>query len=680
MRPGYKEEIMKKIISAIIAVCILLSVVCVATVGSNAATPQYANGTVEGGNILHAMCWSYNTIKDNLDAIKAAGYSAVQTSCIQPPKDYFSSSTTKKDIYWHFYQPIDICVANGNNWLGTKAELTALCSAAHEKGISIISDIVVNHMASPGSNGSYNSTNRSKDINQDLLTDESCWHNQNKPLDNSRYGMVLYDNNNQPDLNTSSTKVQNYVISLLKEAVDCGVDGFRFDGAQNIETPLDDSGYNSYFWPNVMNAVNSYTNRTLFSYGEVYGTAFNDAALNDYVNYIGHVSDPGSGVNALWGVEGSNAANVANYSYENGKEAKNNVIWVESHDTYYGNYSTNGVYDHNIIRAWAIVGSRAGSTGLFFVRPGSEAVATAASTNTTWQSTAVAEVNKFKNYFRGQSEYLSSSGNVAYNERGSGGVVISKLDGAGSVSIARHMMNDGTYTDQISGNTFTVSNGVISGDVGDSGVAVVYNPSNTSMTEPTYASSGKTLTLKPGVWNTDDAWFAAYFYGSNGEAWMKMSGSGSTYTVDAPAGFTNVIFARMNSANTYSLDWNNKWNQTGDLTIPASNATYTITDWGSETSPGSWTVDPTTAPTTAPASAPSGTYLVGDADGSGEITVLDVTTIQRKLAEYSCKSYDADAADANQNGEVEITDATAIQRRLADYSDNYHIGEQVSRG
>ncbi len=118
-----------------------------------------------------------------------------------------------------------------------------------------------------------------------------------------------------------------------------------------------------------------------------------------------------------------------------------------------------------------------------------------------------------------------------------------------------------------------------------------------------------------------------------------MSGSGSTYTVDAPAGYPNVIFVRMNKDDTYTMDWTNKWNQTNDLTVPASNATYTISGWGSGTDicPGSWTIDSTTAPTNAtetptsatdapttataateaPTSAPAATdyYLVGSMTG-----------------------------------------------------------------
>ena len=702
---------MKKLLSIIMAVCIMTAGLCISglVTPSVMSASQYSqtDTPVEGGNILHCMCWSYNTIKANLDDIKAAGYTAVQTSCIQPPKDYNVYDSTKANVWWHFYQPVDFCVADGNNWLGTKAELTSLCETAHEKGIKIIADVVVNHMANPGSHGSYNG--RSGEINETLLKDEDCWHNTGTALTGSdRYDMVMHDNSNLPDLNTSNSKVQSMVLAMLKEAIDCGVDGFRFDAAQNIETPRDADNIKSMFWANTIGEANSYAStkgKTLYSYGEVYYDAWGgDNVLDDYIWYIGHVTEPNSGMEALGGVQGQDASRVAAVNYKNNRSASKNLLWVESHDSYYsgtgyGGTQTSSVGNDSIVRAWAIIGSRADATAMYFARPGSEYV-TNATNDTTWKSTAVAEVNKFKNYFRGKSEYLATSGKVAYNERGTAGVVISKLDGGGSVSLTAHTIASGTYTDQISGNTFTVSGGKITGTVGSTGVAVVYNPSNTSATEAPIAYSGVTLTLKTGVWNADSAWFAAYFYG-NGVKWMKMSGPGSTYTVDALAGYPNVIFVRMNKNDTSTMSWDNKWNQTIDLTVPTVNSTYTISGWGSGTDvcPGSWSIDATEAPTQAPTQAPTAaptqapttaptevpttaptdaaeTYVLGDTDGNGFVTILDATHIQRILVELESADEKTRIRGNVYGDGLDILDATYIQRYLVQYPDTLGIGDE----
>ena len=65
-------------------------------------------------------------------------------------------------------------------------------------------------------------------------------------------------------------------------------------------------------------------------------------------------------------------------------------------------------------------------------------------------------------------------------------------------------------------------------------------------------------------WQQSGARFAAYFFG-NGEKWVDMVHIGdNVYSVEIPSGYPNVIFCRMNP-NTTANNWNNKWNQTGDL-------------------------------------------------------------------------------------------------------------------
>ena len=85
--------------------------------------------------------------------------------------------------------------------------------------------------------------------------------------------------------------------------------------------------------------------------------------------------------------------------------------------------------------------------------------------------------------------------------------------------------------------------------------------------EGTYATitGGTKLYLVPNGWDVDGAWFAAYFYNSSSNAWVKMTkmGSGATYVAEAPSGsWNNVIFCRMNPAYS-SPSWNSGrvWNQ-----------------------------------------------------------------------------------------------------------------------
>ena len=106
------------------------------------------------------------------------------------------------------------------------------------------------------------------------------------------------------------------------------------------------------------------------------------------------------------------------------------------------------------------------------------------------------------------------------------------------------------------------------------------------------AADDSTVYLNPGNdWIGGDARFAIYTWGgAAGEKWIDMvdSDSDGIYEGVVPAGYSNIIFCRMNPAftenkwNTGSETDDNKpvWNQTVDLTLYAG-GTFTITDpWG----------------------------------------------------------------------------------------------------
>ena len=73
------------------------------------------------------------------------------------------------------------------------------------------------------------------------------------------------------------------------------------------------------------------------------------------------------------------------------------------------------------------------------------------------------------------------------------------------------------------------------------------------------------------------------------------------------------------------------------------------------------------APTQAPTDAPAPTVLYGDADDDGEITIRDVTFIQRFCADIALTSpLNERNADVDGDDEISIRDATIIQRFIAD--------------
>ncbi|MBQ9680565.1 MAG: hypothetical protein IJV48_07785 [Ruminococcus sp.] len=65
--------------------------------------------------------------------------------------------------------------------------------------------------------------------------------------------------------------------------------------------------------------------------------------------------------------------------------------------------------------------------------------------------------------------------------------------------------------------------------------------------------------------------------------------------------------------------------------------------------------------------------MIGDADGDGVIKILDVTVIQRILADFTVPLFNEKAADADGDG-LDITDVTKM-RFLAEFINPYYIGE-----
>ena len=131
----------------------------------------------------------------------------------------------------------------------------------------------------------------------------------------------------------------------------------------------------------------------------------------------------------------------------------------------------------------------------------------------------------------------------------------------------------------------------------------------TIVVEENVASSGeidKLYFITTNQWSDASPRYAAYFFG-NGEKWVDMKEhSTGVYVCDKPEGYPSVIFCRMNPSSTTN-DWNSKWNQTDDLTIPTDKDTYKYDEGQWDKGPGQWL------------STLTGNY--GSSDGTFNVTV-----------------------------------------------------------
>ena len=457
---------------------------------------------IQDGVTLHCWNWSFQEIEENMATIAAMGYTAIQTSPVQPLKEATTDATdTVGGVWWLYYQPVDFVITTDDgNALGTKADLESMIETAHRYGVKVIVDVVANHLGNQTGNDLSNAI-------PEYLKDEAYWHDISKNISSwdDREDMTQNCLDGLPDLNTANDDIQGYVLAFLKECVDIGVDGFRFDMAKSIETPMDDSTFASDFWPTVVGGAESYAQeqygKDLYIYGEVLDDA--KIAIGAYTQYMA-VTDNGWGNHLRTMIAGDSATMVSGY-YKSAS-ASNLVIWAESHDTY-ASQSSSGVSEEDINKTWALVAARANAMGLYLARPESLNQALGVASLTGWDNPEVKAANKFHNAFHGESEAIGNENGFSYVVRGTSGVVLVNVSSSSNeVSVDALGMADGTYTDQITGNTFTVANGKITGTMGSTGIAVVYNVATytvevedttggTVVADKETAEAGETVTL-----------------------------------------------------------------------------------------------------------------------------------------------------------------------------------------
>ena len=429
------------------------------------------------GNILQAFNWKYSDIKDNLSGIANAGFKAVQTSPVQQPK-------SGGPMWYSFYQPVSFSIGT-NSPLGTKQELIDLCTEAETYGIAIICDIVFNHTANIA-DGELESDGTPKvcpevEIYEPYLyehrndaTNPTFHHN--KTATGSGAITQYYAYGDLPDLNTANTYVQERCLSLLKECIDAGVDGFRFDAAKHIETPRDPQ-YASDFWPNVLGTAKEYyheqTGKDLIAYGEILNDVGGNRDIGMYTEYM-KVTDNTyiAKINAA-SVSGD-ASKALEAQMRGDTGACNLVTWVESHDTYVD--ASNHVSNRKTARQYAILASRKDSVSMYLARP-NENVDVATMGDYFFEEEVVGVANRFHNRFFGYEEDQHAKDNVYINERYKegelSGALLVSLSGVCEIELKFNHLGSAVYYDQLSGQAITVRNGKAKVSFDERGIIVL---------------------------------------------------------------------------------------------------------------------------------------------------------------------------------------------------------------
>ena len=552
--------------------------------------------------ILHCWNWSMNNINSNLQNIKDAGFKAIQISPMQTQKDYYGANggDTVSYGWWKLYQPISFSIATKDHAIGVKGELTAMCQKAGQLGIDVVVDVVFNHMANINEN-TLESDGTPK-VNSQVANYESYIYehrndsnnptfHHNKNATGSGAETQYYPYGGLPDLNTSNEKVQERALDYLKECIDCGVDGFRFDAAKHIETP-DDPQYPSDFWTNTLGEAKKYYknkyNKDLFAYGEILGNP--SGRSNSVYTKMMSITDSAQSSDVLNAIKKKDLSKIKE-TYNSKVPANKLVIWGESHDTFANNDGeSKTVSQEDIDKAYAIQTSRKDVSSLYLARPNNiNSDRMGAVGSTSYKGNVVKAINKFHTYFANESEKVTTENNCFINVRGKNGATIVNINNSSTnVKVTTTGLENGTYIDLISNKKFTVSNNEVIVSF-TNGVCVLVNESMASDINNQQGSeepSGTTtyiLTNTKGwdVFN-DNAKVYAYVTGgtySSGE-WIictKVSNTSISFTCDSSA--TTCKIVRFTPSMS-SPGWDQQiWNQTSDIPLGENTAiNYSIGD------------------------------------------------------------------------------------------------------
>ena len=567
-------------------------------------------------------------------------------------------------------------------------------------------------------------------IDNDLKPSE-YWHTFGGGIDWKNRWQVTHGSIGMPDIATENPYVQQKVCNYVQELKSVGVDGLRWDAAKHIGVPSEGDD----FWKSV-------TQYGLYNYGEILGgpddrSTGNEDIMKEYTDYIS-VTDSNYGKELRDSFNSGKAPTSSGNWSEKGISNDKLLYWGESHDTWSNNKDwgfSNEMSQNVIDRAYAVAASRNKVTALYFSRPSStnkESIKMGEKGSTHYTSSEVAQINKFHNAMDGKADYYTVSDGCSVITRKDGGAVIVKGSGSGEVSVENGggYAKPGTYTDAVSGNTFTITSSTISGTIGSSGIAVVYdaepegpsasvNPGSTN-----YNTDELTLTLncknaKNAQYSIDDGAFVNYTNGQQITIGTNLPyDTVTTVTVKASDGkttsdpetytYTKVdpnavkVVAYDNSSTKWSkvnayfwsddnkemTSWpgkkmTDKGNNIFDIEVP-DGAKYVIFNNGdSQTddlriadgnkiySNGSWqnysTVKPT-QPTTAPSTTVRPTTIATQPTTTQPATTQPATTQPSTTQPVTEPSNRILIGDVDLNGTITVSDSTEVQRYIVHIS------------
>ncbi len=309
-----------------------------------------------------------------------------------------------------------------------------------------------------------------------------------------------------------------------------------------------------------------------------------------YCNVISFTKDSQSNYGSFWE---TSAVYRADFSTSKPLYTPNTTSNESKNNTAYYNNGTWSAYSEvPPITKWYIVGSQSNNTDDISWKVSETACVV---NGATGSYTLAVDGNTNKIYFKlvavqNNDQFLCTAAGTTTSVSLSNGVKSAALDWS---------EKDSSNSDYGTWDNFTTATNSSGKDV-----ELVFQPSSSDVESVTFdisssngnnyvtvtenLSTKRTIYLKPGLWDKDGAWFAAYVYGgSSGSKYYTFTEvEDGIYSAEIDtAAYPKVQFLRMSSsATTPSTSGDNLWNSVSNQSFQADKNCFTITDWGS----GKW--------------------------------------------------------------------------------------------
>lgn len=255
------------------------------------AFPSSATGTnAPRSAVVQLFNWPFTAIQNEVCDLYAAGFSHVHVS---PPQTSIDTA-----LWWGRYQPNDFRSVTGP--LGGEADFRAMVAEADRCGITIVADVVINHMANfaaePWDLYYPRNCDRSRPLNSgpgsciaapDFFHNEQCIQNYENHCE-VMYGRICggFPDRGLPDLRTGYCEfgfldkdARNYdprVLGMIRNYLlylqDLGVRAFRIDAAKHMHPAF----------LNDLLTDSAVAQRTRWVYGEIITTDVDSPTLTSY--------------------------------------------------------------------------------------------------------------------------------------------------------------------------------------------------------------------------------------------------------------------------------------------------------------------------------------------------------------------------------------------------------------